>query len=211
VLFNDVLPENTDKSKRIVKVACGETRRLRIINMSSHARFYVWFSDQRDFDIIELDGVSYARLTTKLFEIASGQRVSILVKSPADSTCKPANIVVVSDPKVGHGTRKCPTAFTTPGRGVQFTHGLLDICDDSTSACSKEPAHNLADLDPTNADQVGNVRRFLVYSKPDTSDAKAMARFHYYPSGGTISPVDSSWADRKSWDNRIQLVSHQIR
>lgn len=178
---------------------CGTTRRLRFINMASHAKFYVWFSDSRSFRIIELDGISYNPVTTTVMEIASGQRASILVDAPANN-CKPAYIIVASDPKVGHGTRKCPQKYTNSLRGVQYTHGFFDVRRADGQWSSMDDTHSELALDPTDSKSVGFLGNLMVYSEipASTEDAK---RWHYFPPEGTLAPPATSWK------NRLQLVS----
>jgi FtsP/CotA-like multicopper oxidase with cupredoxin domain len=143
VLFNDVdgydrnliTTSSTDLenvagiARKTVKIPCGETRRLRFVNLASHARFYIWFSDYRRFKVIELDGVSYQPAETNLFELASGQRVSILVKTDPNvpASCTGAYIVAVSDPRINGGSDRCPLPSTHPSRSIQYVHGYLDI------------------------------------------------------------------------------------
>jgi hypothetical protein len=116
-------------ARKTVKIPCGQTRRLRFVNLASHARFYIWFSDYRRFKVIELDGVSYQPAETNLFELASGQRVSILVKTDPNvpASCNSAYIVVVSDPRINGGSDACPLPSTHSSRSIQYVHGYLDI------------------------------------------------------------------------------------
>ena len=105
--MNDVNGYNAAQNgdKKIIKIdKCSVAQRVRIINMSSHARFYFWFHDKRKFDIIELDGVSYEPKQTDMVEISSGQRVSIKVSGKnLNGECKWTYAVVASDPKISHG------------------------------------------------------------------------------------------------------------
>src|ERR1700754_1804431 len=105
-------PSSADQEKKAFVVPCDRSHRLRFINMSSQAKFYVWFSDNRSFKIMELDGISYQPQETRIFEIASGQRVSILVTGRTEGICREAYIIAASDPKVGHGTKRCPSSYT---------------------------------------------------------------------------------------------------
>jgi FtsP/CotA-like multicopper oxidase with cupredoxin domain len=167
-------------------VKCGETRRLRFINMSSHARFYVWFHDDRNFQVIELDGVTYKPKQTNMIELASGQRVSILVNTNSPSgQCEPARIIAASDPKVGRGTKRCPMLYMDPTKGFQLASGFLDVVT-PTGVKSVTPldakALDVIDLDKG---QGGDVNRFKVWGEdkvtcPGSSDSNA----HAYPSSG---------------------------
>jgi Multicopper oxidase len=178
-----VASENQDGiARKTIAIPCGQTRRLRFINMSSHARFYVWFSDQRRFKIIELDGVSYTPQENTMFEIASGQRVSILVKTdPAvPATCTGAYIVVASDPRINHGTARCPMTFTRPDRPLQYVHGYLDISytengQPRTSSNTRKPV-----LDPTSADEVQDPNKFFGLTKATTSPSAPSATAGYH-------------------------------
>lgn len=181
---------------------CGTTRRLRFINMASHARFYVWFSDTRSFRIIELDGVLYNPVTTTIMELASGQRASILVEAPANN-CNPAYIIVASDPKVGHGTRKCPQKYTNSLRGVQYTHGFFDVCQTDGQWSSMDSTHSELALNPTDSNSVGHPSNLMVYSETPTS-AEDAKRWHYFPPEGMLAPP------APSWKNRMQLVSPEL-
>lgn len=149
--------------------------------MSSHARFYVWFGDDRPFDVIEMDGVTYTKYQSRMFELAAGQRVSILVG--AYNNCAATRTIAASDPKVGHGTKRCPMLYTDGSKAVQFAYGFLDVGTNS------KPRN----LPMTEADVV-NIDRFRMYAKRDID-----ANFHFYPSG--------SWDrnDNEFLQNRIQL------
>ena len=78
-------------------------------------------------EMIELDGVMLKRgYFTRGFELASGQRVSVLIKgegAPGTS----AHIIAVQDSHVSHGTKTCPMAFNSNGdTNMQWTYGFLD-------------------------------------------------------------------------------------
>lgn len=148
--------------------------------MSSHARFYIWFSDRRRFDIIELDGVSYTRQSASMFEIASGQRVSILVKtdSSAPASCTGAYIIAASDPRINAGTARCPMTFTRTDRPVQYVHGYLDVTfPDNQPAPNSKPRK--AVLDPTSSTEVDNPWRFYGQTTATTSPAAPSATAGY--------------------------------
>lgn len=154
--------------------------------MSSHARFYIWFADKRSFEVIELDGVSYKSKSTNYVEVSSGQRVSIIVgaKSPAGA-CSGTYIIAASDPKVAHGTNRCPMWFTRPDRGVQFTHGYLEVNGQSANPVRKTV------LDGPEAP----LDLLKVWSASTVSDGN----FQYYPSKSWDATAD------KLLQNRMQL------
>jgi FtsP/CotA-like multicopper oxidase with cupredoxin domain len=64
-----------------------ETRyRVRFINMSAFSRYYIWMEGNYDMEVIEIDGVTLkpgqpreTHQLTKGIELASGQRVSVIV------------------------------------------------------------------------------------------------------------------------------------
>jgi hypothetical protein len=104
-----------------------------------------FFSDWREFQIIELDGVAYKPATSHFLDLVSGQRASILVDGLSSAGCKSAYILAFSDPKVSHGTTNCPMTFpkfpfpnnsssptgpTFPDwvyGGVQYAHGYCEV------------------------------------------------------------------------------------
>jgi iron transport multicopper oxidase len=55
--------------------------RFRFINLSAFARYYIHLDTyQEDITIIELDGVIIKPVLSKGIELASGQRVSVVIK-----------------------------------------------------------------------------------------------------------------------------------
>jgi hypothetical protein len=182
VLFNDVdgydLTTTSGNAngiaRKTVTMTCGATKRIRFINMSSHARLYIWFSDQRSFSIIELDGVLYDPRAADMFELASGQRASILLTASSGSiTCQGAYIVVASDPRINAGTPRCPQVSTRNGRGLLYTHGYLDV--DSSSKPRKQT------LDVTDSD-LGIASRFDIWASqlPSPSTGYIQSGYQYY-------------------------------
>ena len=176
--------------------------------MSAQAKFFVWFSDNRSFQIIELDAISYKAHSTSIFEIASGQRVSILVNgtSPLDGNCRPAYIVAASDPKVGRGTKRCPmtstngglpqngaSGFQTGDKGVQFSHGYLDIPE----LAFWESRTN--ELDPDNPDHVFEGERFNIFRYG--REVGLPRTYHWLP-GNSKPPVYGSRNIRLNLDYR---------
>ena len=130
VIINDVEGYNTTLSKAektFILGDCTTRMRLRYINVSAYARFYIFFSDMRKFDVIELDGVSYLKKETDMLEVASGQRVSIVVGAKSTTgVCSNAYIIAASDPKMNHGSKRCPMEL--PGSApVQYTHAYLEV------------------------------------------------------------------------------------
>ena len=131
VLFNEVngydITLNED-NKVVTLDSCTSKKRVRFINTSSHARFYVWFADKRPFKVIELDGTTYTPASTTIAEVAAGQRISIVVGSnDTMSNCGGTYIMAAADTKVGHGTLRCPQTPTRGDRYPQFVHGYLEV------------------------------------------------------------------------------------
>ena len=215
VLFNDVdgydtsliTSSTTDSTntagiaRKTMKVKCGDTKRLRIINMSSHARFYVCFSDQRRFKIIELDGVSYTPQENAMFEIASGQRVSILVKTDPNvpASCTGAYIVVASDPHINAGTQRCPMTFTRSDRGLQYVHGYLDITSTQNGVVTTNSKPRKPVLDATSDSEVQDNKKLYVLATPTTSPAFPSATAGYYITSNPWMNARLSFNDYTEW------------
>jgi FtsP/CotA-like multicopper oxidase with cupredoxin domain len=179
---------------RTITAECGSNRRLRFINMSSHARFYVWFADNREFNVVELDGVTYKRWPTRMIELASGQRVSIVLDMTSAANCKATRIVAASDPKVGHGTKRCPMVYTNPTKGVQYTFGFLDMMDGSV-------LRSITEKDSLNidGDGAGGVDRFTVWA----DDSTPGANYHTYPSGSWLAATQQSMRNRMKLNYKV--------
>ncbi|PVH81556.1 multicopper oxidase [Cadophora sp. DSE1049] len=91
-----------------------ETARFRFVNMAAFARFYIHFSDFREFTVVEIDGILLKGTLTKGIEIASGQRVSIVVTGPSPSNLNSARLVIISDPRIGSGGNGADGCALTP-------------------------------------------------------------------------------------------------
>ncbi|PRP75518.1 ferroxidase, multicopper oxidase [Planoprotostelium fungivorum] len=74
----DLIPGFNDDAK--IKFEAGKKYRLRIINMSAFAMWYVWLEDH-DMKIIEIDGVEVTRHPAKVVDLSVSQRVSVLIKA----------------------------------------------------------------------------------------------------------------------------------
>ena len=106
-IMNDYIPEVNGKSRApgsvVATVAPGKKSRLRFINTSAYARFYIYIPNHK-MNVIELDGVSmFTGPDTDGIEVASGQRVSVLVTGNQDST-KNYGIVAVMDHRLNSGS-----------------------------------------------------------------------------------------------------------
>lgn len=135
--INDVHGYNAalgEDDKTYTLASCSDQKRLRFVNLSSHSRFYIAFNDSRTFNITELDGIDYQPFTAHFLDLSPGQRASILVGGydEASQYCSSAYLLAFSDPKISHGTARCPMQFPTDGSGqayggVQYTHAYLEI------------------------------------------------------------------------------------
>ena len=199
MLFNDVGGYNPSlvNADKTVNIDCAKRKRLRFVNLSSHARFYIFFADKRKFEVVELDGISYAGKETDIFEIASGQRVSIIVSAKnLSGSCSSTYIVTASDPKVAHGTTRCRMQETRPDRGVQFTHGYLNVN-------GQRPATPQDILQAGNG-EVDKLLRVWASATLPAPNARGFRIFQPYPKG--------SW-DAQSVEvlqNRMQLPYRQL-
>ena len=166
------------------------------MNLSSHSRFYVFFADKRTFKVVELDGISYQPQETDIFELASGQRVSIVASGKSlNGTCASTYIIAASDPKVAHGTKRCPMDPSRTDLGVQFTHGYLNVKNQSPAAITDVIARG----DPIIDDML------KVWAVPELKPAEKYRNFQTYPSGSwEAQPVDTL-------TNRMNLSSLSYR
>lgn len=161
---NDIVPEwsaTPDRTNTYV-VPPGGTARLRIINTSSFAQFYVFASDGRQFQVIELDGVKVTPRSSPGFSIASGQRVSVLFTGNGQAA---ARIYFISEPQVAGGTtslsindqcRARPSDLDDVGAVAQFTQLYINNQDGNVTNVV-----NLNDFDKTHVDGSVERRRFL--------------------------------------------------
>ncbi|KAL9595713.1 MAG: hypothetical protein Q9219_006279, partial [cf. Caloplaca sp. 3 TL-2023] len=210
MLFNDVGGHNAalGAPAKTIELDCDpaspKKMRIRFVNLASHSRFYVWFADNRKFNVVELDGISYQGLETDIFEVSSGQRVSIVVSGMSPSNvCASTYIIAASDPKVAHGTVRCPMKFTRPDRGVQWTHGYFSV----KQAGVVKAGAAVYDVIPA-GENIALDRMLRVWALPSltppSNDPNKYRNFQPYPSG--------------SWDpmsvaelqNRINLKYRQL-
>ena len=122
--YNSTLRDN----EKTITTDYTERVRLRFVNLSSLARFYIFFADRSNFEVVELDGISYENKKTNISEVSSGQSVSIIVigRNPR-STYSSTYIVAASDPKISHGIAQCPMPYMRADRDFQITHGYLNM------------------------------------------------------------------------------------
>lgn len=105
LIVNDIVPEwnspaTTSRTNSFVLPAT-KTLRLRIINMSSYAQLYGFFSDKRKIKITELDGVKVSpKKEMRGFTIASGQRMSLTVTDEGQTTPQNVNLYFLAEPRV---------------------------------------------------------------------------------------------------------------
>ena len=156
----------------------------------------MFFADKRTFTVVELDGISYQPRETDIFELAGGQRVSIVAtgKNPIGS-CASTYIVAASDPKVAHGTKRCPMDPSRADVGVQFTHGYLNVKGQTPAAITDVIAKGDSIIDSM----------LKVWAVPDLTPAEKYRNFQTYPSGSwEAQPVDTL-------TNRMKLSSLSYR
>ena len=198
VLFNDVGGHNAalGAAAKTVEIGCNQKIRLRFVNLSSHSRFYVFFADKRTFNVVELDGISYQPRETDIFELASGQRVSIVATGKnLSGACASTYIIAASDPKVAHGTKRCPMDPSRGDLGVQFTHGYLNVKGQTPVAVTDVIAKGDSIIDPM----------LKVWAVHELQPPEKYRNFQTYPSG--------SW-EAQSVDtlrNRMKLSSTSYR
>ncbi|KAL8783319.1 MAG: hypothetical protein Q9195_009427 [Heterodermia aff. obscurata] len=198
VLFNDVGGHNAalGAAAKTVEIDCSQRIRLQFVNLSSHSRFYVFFADKRTFKVVEMDGISYQPRETDIFEVASGQRVSIVASGKnLSGTCASTYIVAASDPKVAHGTKRCPMNASRGDLGVQFTHGYLNVKGQTTAAITDV-------ITPGNSILDGMLK---VWAVPELKPPEKYRNFQTYPSG--------SWEPQSvdTLRNRMKLASSSYR
>ena len=142
--MNDHVPEINNRPKEpgsvSIAIDSGKTARLRFINISAYARFYIYIPDHK-MRVIELDGVSMEiGPETEGIEVSSGQRVSVLVTGNQDPT-KRYGIVAAIDPRLNPGrmtdwnrnspecTWSLPPPFDGDRANVEYVVGALTYVD----------------------------------------------------------------------------------
>lgn len=169
--------------QRLLTSAATKKFRLRFVNLSSHSRFYVLFADRRTFKVVELDRILYQPRETDHFELASGQRLSIVAtgKNPSGA-CASTYIVAASDPKVAHGTKRCRMDPSRGDLGVQFTHGYFNVKSQTPAAITDVIAKVNSIID-------GMLK---VWAVPELNPPEKYRNFQTYPSGSwEAQPVDT--------------------
>ncbi|KAF1957319.1 Cupredoxin [Byssothecium circinans] len=133
-LFNDKpAPKSGSNPEQKVWLQPNNRYRLRFINMSAFARYYIWINDI-DMEVIEIDGVMLKPSTSKGIELASGQRVSVVVKIDSNTSTK--RIMAISDRRIHTGqdpenknpptlARYCKLWPTSSYSKMQYTWGWL--------------------------------------------------------------------------------------
>jgi iron transport multicopper oxidase len=67
-----------DAQNGTINFEAGKTYRLRFVNIGAFAMFHIWIEDH-DMRVIELDGVYTEEYTVPAIELATAQRVSVLI------------------------------------------------------------------------------------------------------------------------------------
>ena len=134
--MNDFVPEISkieNPELGAAMVVPNQKSRLRFINTSAYARFYITIP-YHSISVIELDGVSMSPgPNTTGIELASGQRVSVLVTGNQGPN-KTYPMIAAIDPRLNSGTynddwgsRNVPECVWTEATSNSNDHGIVEF------------------------------------------------------------------------------------